>query len=66
VRTIDLSALSSSKTVETLLPLNFLNNLIKKYFSSMKYVSIGRSGKYFNPKNKKVLSGSGIILFNGY
>lgn len=32
----------------------------------MKYVSIGRSGKYFNPKNKKTLSGAGIILFNGY
>lgn len=32
----------------------------------MNFVSIGKSGKYFNPKSKNVLSNSGIFLFNGY
>ncbi len=32
----------------------------------MKFTSIGKSGKYFNPKSRKVLNNTGIILFNGY
>lgn len=32
----------------------------------MKYVCIGKNGKYFNPKSKHILSNSGIILFDGY
>jgi len=39
---------------------------MKKFFKSLKYVSIGKNGKYFNPKSRQVLSNSGIILFNGY
>jgi len=61
-----MSKLSSNKSAETFLPLNFLNNLIKKFFYSKKFVRIGNSGKYFNPQSPKVLSNSGIFLFNGY
>ena len=43
-----------------------MNNLIKKFFNTMKFVSIGKSGKFFNPKSRKTLANSGIILFNGY
>lgn len=32
----------------------------------MKFVSIGKSGKFFNPKSRKTLANSGIVLFNGY
>lgn len=39
---------------------------MKKFFASMKFTSIGKSGKYFNPKSRKVLNNTGIILFNGY
>lgn len=46
--------------------MNFFNNLVKNFFKSLKFVSIGKSGKYFNPKTPKVLSNTGIILFNGY
>lgn len=61
-----MSKLSSNKSAETFLPLNFLNNLIKKFFYSKKFVRIGNSGKYFNPQSPKVLTNSGIFLFNGY
>ncbi len=66
IRSVDLSTLSSTKSGENILPLNFLNNLIKNFFASMKFVTIGRSGKYFNPKSKKLLSSAGIVLFNGF
>ncbi len=66
VRVVDLANLSSTKEGDTFLPLNFFNNLMKKFFASMKFTSIGKSGKYFNPKSRKVLNNTGIILFNGY
>lgn len=66
IRSVDLSTLCSTKSSESMLPLNFLNNLIKKFFASMKFVTIGKCGKYFNPKTKKVLANSGIVMFNGY
>lgn len=66
VRLVDLAALKSSKQEETFMPLSFLNNLIKKFFASMNYVSIGKSGKYFNPASRKVLANSQVLLFTGY
>lgn len=46
--------------------MNFMNNLIKKFFSQMNYVEVGKSGKYINPNSRYTLPNSGIILFNGY
>lgn len=66
VRVVDLAALKSNKQDETFMPLNFLNNLMKKFFSALKYVSIGKNGKYFDPKSRRMLSNSQILLFNGY
>lgn len=39
---------------------------MKKFFASMKFTSIGRNGKFFNPKSRKVIENAGVILFDGY
>lgn len=61
-----MSNICSSKSRESSLPLNFMNNLLKRFFSQMNYIQIGKGNKYINPSSKKALSNAGILLFTGY
>lgn len=66
VKKVEMQKINSQKSKDAILPLNFLNNLIKQFFNEMNYVEVGKTGKYVNPNSKHVLANTGIILFTGY
>ena len=66
VKSFNMANICSSKSKESILPLNFMNNMLKKFFSQLNYIQIGKGNKYINPSSKKSLSSAGIILFTGY
>lgn len=61
-----MSKIYSEDYKESLVPLNFLNNLVKKFFATLGYVEIGKSQKYFNPKESKSIPNTKITLYDGY
>lgn len=44
--------------------LTFLNNGLRNIMSRLNYVEIGRSGKYFNAKDKTPIDN--LVMYNGY
>jgi hypothetical protein len=44
--------------------LTFLNNGLRNVMERMKYMEIGRTGKYFNRNEKKTLDN--LTMFNGF
>ncbi len=44
--------------------LTFLNNGLKNLMTKLGYVEIGKSGKFFNPKQKEVIDN--LLMFSGY
>ena len=61
-----MSKINSQTFRESIVPLNFLNNLVKKFFDSLGFVEIGKSQKYFNPKERISIANSALMLYNGY
>ena len=51
---------------EAFMPLNFMNSLVKNLFHSIGFVEIGKSNKYFNPKSRRPVENTGVVLFNGF
>jgi hypothetical protein len=43
---------------------SFLNNGLRSVMRGLDYMEIGKSGKYFNTKDKKLIDN--LMMYNGY
>lgn len=66
VKKVDFKNVDSEIGKESILPLNFMNNLIKQLFTELNFVEVGKSGKYIDPRTKFNVPQAGIMMFNGY
>ena len=66
VKEVKMANICSSRSEESALPLNFMNNLLKNFFNQMNYIQVGKGNKYINPGSRKSVGNTGVILFSGY